>query len=190
MVKFVRVKVDIDNVLNNLCRQMIDIYNEENNGNLVYENITDYGFNCIEDRNIVDSLYEMFLQERVLDSLTPPPLAQQGLMQLCNRYDVWLTTASNHNVFAQKVNWCKKFFPWIEEDRVICIKDKYLVSTDYSIDDWQGNLFHDNAHRILIDAPWNRGLRDDIWGFHRVSNMMEAYKKIEEIQASIENELY
>lgn len=180
-----RVKVDIDNVLNNLCRQMVDIYNEQNDSNISYEDITMYDFTCFQDESIISSLRSMFYVDDILESLTPPKLAQEGLRKICDKYDVWITTASNYRVFPQKVEWCKKFYPWLDENRIICIKDKYLLDTDYSIDDWQNNLVRDNSHRILVDAPWNRSVRDDVWSMHRVTNLVEAFEKINEIESRI-----
>lgn len=185
--KRARVKVDIDNVLNDLTMRVVDVYSNEHKVCLSYDDIIDYNFNGIGDEVIISGLMEMLNRPDILEDLTPLTDSQAGLMMLCKDYDVWLATASTPEAFVKKVKWCKQYFPWFETDRIICIKDKFLLRTDYSIDDLPDNLIGDLTTRILVDSPWNKSYRDDAWGFHRVNDLVEAYHTINKLQDEFES---
>lgn len=187
MEKRARVKVDIDNVLNDLTMRVVDVYSNEHKVCLSYDDIIDYNFNGIGDEVIISGLMEMLNRPDILEDLTPLTDSQAGLMMLCKDYDVWLATASTPEAFVKKVKWCKQYFPWFETDRIICIKDKFLLRTDYSIDDLPDNLIGDLTTRILVDSPWNKSYRDDAWGFHRVNDLVEAYHTINKLQDEFES---
>lgn len=189
MEKRARVKVDIDNVLNDLTMRVVDVYSNEHKVCLSYDDIIDYNFNGIGDEVIISGLIEMINRPDILEDLTPLTDSQAGLMMLCKDYDVWLATASTPEAFVKKVKWCKQYFPWFETDRIICIKDKFLLQTDYSIDDLPDNLIGDLTTRILVDSPWNKSYRDDAWGFHRVNDLVEAYHTINKLQDEFESML-
>lgn len=189
MEKRARVKVDIDNVLNDLTMRIVDVYSNEHKVCLSYDDIIDYNFNGIGDEVIISGLMEMLNRPDILEDLTPLTDSQAGLMMLCKDYDVWLATASTPEAFVKKVKWCKQYFPWFETDRIICIKDKFLLRTDYSIDDLPDNLIGDLTTRILVDSPWNKSYRDDAWGFHRVNDLVEAYHTINKLQDEFESML-
>lgn len=189
MEKRARVKVDIDNVLNDLTMRVVDVYSNEHKVYLSYNDIIDYNFNGIGDEVVISGLIEMLNRPDILEDLTPLTDSQAGLMMLCKDYDVWLATASTPEAFVKKVKWCKQYFPWFETDRIICIKDKFLLRTDYSIDDLPDNLIGDLTTRILVDSPWNKSYRDDAWGFHRVNDLVEAYHTINKLQDEFESML-
>lgn len=189
MEKRARVKVDIDNVLNDLTMRVVDVYSNEHRVCLSYDDIIDYNFNGIGDEVVISGLIEMLNRPDILEDLTPLTDSQAGLMMLCKDYDVWLATASTPEAFVKKVEWCKQYFPWFETDRIICIKDKFLLRTDYSIDDLPDNLIGDLTTRILVDSPWNKSYRDDAWGFHRVNDLVEAYHAINKLQDEFESML-
>lgn len=187
MEKRARVKVDIDNVLNDLTMRVVDVYSNEHKVCLSYDDIIDYNFNGVGDEVIISGLMEMLNRPDILEDLTPLTDSQAGLMMLCKDYDVWLATASTPEAFVKKVKWCQQYFPWFETDRIICIKDKFLLRTDYSIDDLPDNLIGDLTTRILVDSPWNKSYRDDAWGFHRVNDLVEAYHTINKLQDEFES---
>ena len=187
--KRARVKVDIDNVLNDLTMRVVDVYSNEHKVCLSYNDIIDYNFNGIGDEVVISGLIEILNRPDILEDLTPLTDSQAGLMMLCKDYDVWLATASTPEAFVKKVKWCKQYFPWFETDRIICIKDKFLLRTDYSIDDLPDNLIGDLTTRILVDSPWNKSYRDDAWGFHRVNDLVEAYHTINKLQDEFESML-
>ena len=189
MEKRARVKVDIDNVLNDLTMRVVDVYSNEHKVCLSYNDIIDYNFNGIGDEVVISGLIEILNRPDILEDLTPLTDSQAGLMMLCKDYDVWLATASTPEAFVKKVKWCKQYFPWFETDRIICIKDKFLLRTDYSIDDLPDNLIGDLTTRILVDSPWNKSYRDDAWGFHRVNDLVEAYHTINKLQDEFESML-
>ena len=54
--KRARVKVDIDNVLNDLTMRVVDVYSNEHKVYLSYNDIIDYNFNGIGDEVVISGL--------------------------------------------------------------------------------------------------------------------------------------
>lgn len=173
-----RIKTDADNVCNDLCHKMFDIYYERTGIRLNYNDVTKYNFEGLASRKVIDDLYAMFEDREVWNRLEPLPNSQEYLKRLCDEFDVHIVTATHHDNLEWKVRWFKKYFPFIPAENIDRVHSKHWMVTDYAIDDYQENLKQDGAHRILIDAPWNRSERDDVWDFHRVKDLKEAYEVI------------
>lgn len=177
-----RVKVDADNVCNNMVLVMYELYEERTGIRLNYEDTTCYDFSGIGSKEVIADLYSMFGDKEMWDRLEPPPNAQKYLKKLCDGFDTRIVTATDARNFAWKVDWFARFYPWIPSGHIVCLHDKQWLMTDYAIDDYQENLKGDAAHRILIDSPWNRAERDDVFGFIRVKDLEEAYENICQIE--------
>lgn len=178
-----RVKVDIDNCLNDLVFEMFKLYEERTGTRLEYANCINYDFSGIGPQNVIDDLYEMFVDKELWDRLSPPANAQRYLKKLCDDFDVKIATATDHRNFAWKVDWMHKFYPFVPSENIYRVHDKSWITTDYAIDDYQENLKDDMAHRILISAPWNQDAHCYAFEFHHVADMKGAYEKICEIEA-------
>lgn len=168
------VKVDIDNTINDLTKAQLTLYEKRHGVKIPYERVLKYDYSGLGDLCAVDELFSMFEEKELWDSLRPAEWSQEYLSIMNDKYDVYITTATHPDNFAWKCAWMEEYFPYIPSDRIIRIHDKQLLMTDYSIDDYQRNLCNDMGHRILIDAPWNRGVRDDVYGFHRVPDLRMA----------------
>ena len=186
-----KVKVDVDNCLNDLVFEQFKLYEERTGIKLNYAECVNYDFSGIGPQNVIDDLYDMFKDKELWDRLAPPANAQKYLKKLCEEFDVRITTATDYRNFAWKVDWLQKYYPFVPEENIIRIHDKGWIYTDYSVDDYQENLKQDLGHRILISAPWNQQAtrRDNIFSFYRVADMKEAYEticRIEELEGSAE----
>jgi 5'(3')-deoxyribonucleotidase len=151
------IAVDIDNVLNDLAEKTINLYNEISGNNIQMSDITTYDFNeCVPPED-ADAIVELFKKQELWDSLMPLTDSQAGLKTLVNMgHEIYLATATHPENFMWKVEWIKKYYPFINTDNIIRIINKGLLKCDVMIDDCLDNLISNMCNRICLDYPWNR----------------------------------
>lgn len=149
--------VDIDNVLNNLAERTLALYNEASGKNIQISDITAYRFDeCLSNED-ANGLIELFSQQELWESLVPLFDSQWGLKTLVNSgHEVYLATATHPENFAWKIEWVKKYYPFIRTNNVIRIVNKGLLRCDLMVDDCLDNLISNMCHRVCLDYPWNR----------------------------------
>lgn len=182
-----RIKIDVDNVLNNMTETMIAIYNARHGTDYVLEDCKQYDFASF-DGAMRDELFGMLSQQELYDKMRPARHAAQYLFLLMHEFDVKIVTATCPDNVPLKMGWLRKWFPYVKDSDVIIASDKKWIDADYAIDDHLGNLLHDLADRILIDAPWNRRVIDYAYSIRRVSDLKDAYQIITTIEKELEKE--
>lgn len=176
------IKIDVDGVLEDLLVPLIAMYKEKHDIEVPYDSFSRYDF-----ANFKPAVREEFLEilhsEELIRRLEPLDGAYEALSDLNERYDVFLVTATYPERFGIKTEWILKHYPFITQDRVLRVPGKYkhMIDTDFAVDDYHENLKTDLAHRILVDAPFNRNVHDEAFGFHRVKNLAEAVNIIDDI---------
>lgn len=177
-----KIALDCDDVLNNLNDVVCKVFNKENNANLTEESFTYYDiYKCLPFED-ASKYAQLWYREDIWNSLTPIENSQWGVKKLIdNGYEVYITTASNTKTLNCKINWLKKFFPFIDEKHIICIKDKSLLNVDVMIDDNADNLINNiHCNRVLFDKCWNKSVHDDVYGMKRCMNWDEVVKAVNE----------
>ena len=178
------IMCDIDEVLNDLIPKSLALYNSRTSKNLQFEGMTTYDFyDCLSPED-ASSLIELFKEKRLWDSLRPLPGAQKGLRTLVNNgHEVYLATATLPETFPWKIDWLKKYFPFISPNNVIRIKNKGLLNCDIMIDDSLDNLIGNICDRIVLDYPWNRSAsKDYAYDIKRAYNWKEIVNFVNEIE--------
>lgn len=176
------IKIDVDGVLEDLLIPLIDLYKEAHGIEIPYDSFSRYDFS-----NFKPHVREEFLANLatgdLIDMLEPIEGTYEALSDLNDRYDVFLVTATSVDLFSHKAEWVLKHYPFIMPDRILRVPGRYksMINTDFAIDDYHENLKTDIGHRILIDAPFNRNVHDEAFTFHRVKNLTEAVKTVDEI---------
>ena len=176
------IKIDVDGVLEDLLIPLIDLYKEAHGIEIPYDSFSRYDF-----ANFKPHVREEFLVNLatgdLIDMLEPIEGTYEALSDLNDRYDVFLVTATSVDLFSRKAEWVLGHYPFIMPDRILRVPGRYksMVDTDFAVDDYHENLKTDLAHRILVDAPFNRSVRDEAFDFHRVKDLREAVTVIDEI---------
>ena len=148
---------DIDSVLNNLMERTLEMYNGQHQTNLKLSDITSYNFADCLSQDEADGLVELFKQKELWDSLKPQQNSQDALKRLIKRgHQIYLATATDPVNFNWKIEWLKRYFPFISPYNVIRIMNKGLLKADVLIDDCLDNLIGTFAERICFDRPWNQ----------------------------------
>lgn len=160
---------DCDNVLNNLQETVVNLFNERYGSNYTLEDFKTYDVANSLPYNDAVTMKEMYSECGLFDLVKPYQDAQYGLERLINDgHQVYLATDHPPITYDEKVGWIKKYFPYIDESHIICIKHKHLLKSDIMIEDCAENLLAKTHYeRILADYPWNRHVKDWVYGIHR-----------------------
>lgn len=182
-----RVKIDIDNVLNNMTEVVFAMYNERNGTDYSVEDCNSYDFACF-DGDMREQLRAIFYERELYERMRPRRYAVQYLFKMMQEFDVKLVTATIPGTLLMKMEWLRQWFPYVKNSDVIVTTDKQWISADYAIDDHLGYLLHDIADRILIDAPWNRRVIDYAYSIRRCEDLRDAYQIIQTLEKEMEIE--
>ena len=176
------IKIDIDGVLEDLLVPLIAMYKERHGIEIPYDSFSRYDFANFKP-DVRQEFLDILHTQELIERLEPVDGAYEALADLNERYDVFLVTATWVERFGMKAGWIIHNYPFIQLDRILRIPGKYksMLNTDFAVDDYHENLKTDLAHRILVDAPFNRNVHDEAFGFHRVKNLAEAVNIIDDI---------
>lgn len=175
------ITCDVDGVLNNLMEATLEEYNKKYTTSYTLNDITTYNLeNCFKSK-VAKRMKDIFNSPYIWNEVKPVNGSQEGLEKLINKgHQVYLATDNNPSTYGEKVAWIKRFYPFIDTSKIICIKDKWLLRADVMIEDCLQNLLiKPYFHRILVDQPWNQFQNDWVYDIHR-------YKHWNEIVADID----
>ena len=176
---------DVDGVLNNLMEVTLNVYNQKYGTEYSLNDISSYNLENCFDHTTAKRMKQIFCDVKtpIWDKVKPIAGAQDALEQLLSKnHQVYLATDNDPNTYGQKVAWVKRFFPFIDSSKIICIKDKWLLRADIMIEDnIQTLLAKPYYHRICFDYPWNQYNYDEIYGIHRCHNWDDIVDEIEKI---------
>ena len=186
------IVTDVDGVLNNLMEVALDEYNRKHNTKFSIKNITTYNIDDCFEPEVSKELREIFCASEIWSKVKSLSGEHNALQKLINNgHQVYLATDHNPSTYGDKVAWIKRFFPFIESSKIICIKDKWILRADIMIEDnLQTLLEKPYYHRILMSHPWNQqsDLKDYACDVHRCKNwdsIMGAINKIVEMESDV-----
>ena len=176
------IKVDVDGILEDLLIPIIKLYKEAHDIEIPYDSFSEYDFRNFR-QHVRDEFLANLASHDMIDMLEPIEGSYDALYELNEKYDVFLVTATSVDLFSHKAEWILKHYPFIMPDRIMRVPGRYksMLNTDFAVDDYHENLKTDIGHRILVDAPFNHKVHDDAFGFHRVKDLAEASKVIDQI---------
>lgn len=178
--------IDVDDVICNLQDVVIKIFNERYGSNYKIEDFTDYDVMNVLPTQDGIVMKDMYGEAGLYNKVKPIPGAQEALQKLINMgHKVYLVTAAIPKTYGEKVEFIKRFFPYISEENIICMKHKWLLRADIMIEDnLQTLLANPNYHRILFNKPWNQSDKDWVYGVTRCNNWSEILEVINKINES------
>ncbi len=182
-----KICVDIDNVLNNMCAAMVDIYNDRHDEKIDLARCTRYDFSSYGEE-VASELVKLFGDPELYERMRPARYAVEYLFLMCGEFDVKIVTSTRPEQLKQKCDWLARWFPFVKYRDIIVADHKQWIESDYVIDDHTGYLIDNPAYRILIDQPWNRNIKDYAYGICRVENLKDAYQIIKTQERSVEEE--
>lgn len=179
------IVTDVDGVLNNLMDTVLAEYNKKYNAHYSIKDIVAYNLDERFEPDVTNKMKELFSSSEVWNKVKATSGAHNALQKLINGgHQVYLATDHNPNTYGDKVAWVRRFFPFIETSKIICIKDKWILRADIMIEDnLQTLLAKPYYHRILMDHPWNQQSEYKDYGYdiHRCKNWNEILNTINKI---------
>ena len=169
------IAVDVDNVLNNLQESVTNIFNKRYGTKYTMDDFENYNVSECLNKEDAMNFIAIYSEPGVYDSVSPLSDAQRALTKLKNiGHEIYLVTHSDPQIFKEKCDWIKYHFA-IDDAHIISMQHKWLFKCDLLIEDNMDNLLGGHHYdRICFDYPWNRGVRDEVYGIHRVSNWRDA----------------
>ncbi len=164
-----KIAVDMDEVIADVTPKFLDLYEEQYGRRLQKE---DYWGTKIYRVNGAVQLREALHVKGFFADLPVMPGSQEGLRELMEDYDVFITTAAMEfrASFEDKFDWLKQHFPFIHWKNIVFCGDKSIIRADYMIDDHANNLHTFQGKGLLYTATHN--IHET--GFTRVNNWEEV----------------
>ena len=175
--------VDVDDVICNLQEVVVGLFNKRYGSHYSINDFTEYDVMNIFPTQDAMVIKDMYGEVGLYDKVKPLPGAQEALEKLINLgHQVYLVTAAIPKTYGEKVSFIKRFFPYIDESHIVCMKHKHMFRCDIMIEDnLQTLLTKPYYHRILLDRPWNQSTKDYIYDIHRCNNWNEIVATINKI---------
>jgi len=175
--------VDVDDVLCNLQEVVIELFNSKFGSNYTLENFTEYDVMNIFPTDDAIAIKELYGMPGLYDKVKPMLGSQKALEKLINLgHQVYLVTAAIPKTYGEKVEFIKRFFPYIDENHIVCMRHKWMFKCDVMIEDnVQTLLASPYYHRICFDRPWNRAISDWTYDIHRCNNWNEIVAVVNKI---------
>ena len=175
--------VDVDGVLNNLQDGVIKVFNERYNKSYTMGDFKHYNVSeCLNKADAINFV-KLYGEKGIYDLVSPLNGAQAVINKLKKQgHEVYIVTDSLPSIFEEKVNWIKFHFKDIDDGHIVAMKHKWLFKCDVMIDDNLDNLLSGyHYERVCFDYNWNRDVRDEVYGIHRVSNWHDVLNTVNKI---------
>ena len=186
------VACDYDNVICNLQETVINLFNKRYKTNYALTDFHDHDVANTLPIKEATAMKKMYGESGLYKQVTPIAGAQEGLKKLISAgHQVYIVSDIIPKTYAEKHEWLKHFFPFIDDTHIVAMKHKHLFKCDVMIEDNIQTLL-DGAHydRICMDYPWNRTVHEDyIYDIHRCRNwqqIVDVINKINEKESDVE----
>ena len=158
------VKIDIDGVIRDMISAMCTIYNRDFNEHVQPSDVKVYDVDVqfpriMRERNM--SASEYFFKRNCKHITYDIALPYNGVRQAIQKLQqhgyhvVIVSWQESYEAKQHTLHFLHKFH--IPYDDICFTRDKYMIHSDYIIDDnpeFLSNIY-ETAHKILIDAPYN-----------------------------------
>ena len=179
--------VDVDNVICNLQEVIVNTFNKRYGSNYTLNDFTEYDIMNVLPTQDGIVMRDMYGETGLYDKVKPLPGAQEALKKLMNSgHQIYLVTDAVPKTYGEKVAFIKRFFPFIDDAHIVCMRHKWMFKCDVMIEDNLSNLIaKPYYHRILINWPWNQSNKDYVYDINRCYNwddVLAAINKINELE--------
>ena len=174
-----KIGIDIDGTINNLCEAVLTIYNQDSGDNLQISQITEYYVENFVKPEFKKDFYKYYTDKRVWKLVKMDISAKEYITKLdFDGNEVYFVTSTEPENLFKKSGWLQRNFPSINiRKRLIrCYNKQLLSGLDVLIDDYDKNLIGGTYKKILINKPWNQNIDDRYFSINRVDNWKEIYE--------------
>lgn len=181
------IMVDMDDVICNLQETVVQLFNKRYGAHYKLSDFTEYNIMNVLPAQDGVVMRDMYGESGLYDKVLPVLGAQDGLQKLINMgHEIYIVTAAIPKTYGEKVEFIKRYFPFIDESHVVCMKHKWMFKCDIMIEDnLQTLLARPYYHRVCFNMPWNQSNKDYVYDIHRCYNwndIIAAVNKINELE--------
>ena len=174
---------DIDDTINNLQEVVVSTFNKRYHTKYTINDFENYDIERALNKHDAENMKVIYSEPGIYDNVRPEPGSQDALRKLIQEgHDVYLVTDAIPSIYAEKVEWVKHHFPFVDPGKIVCMKDKWLIECDLIIEDRIETLLaKPYYYRACIDRPWNRSVHDYVYEINRIKNWNDIFKVIDDI---------
>lgn len=150
--------IDCDEVLVDLNGVWLDAINKKHNLNIKREDLISWDIGTIT--GLGDDVFKIFNEIPLYRVAKPIQVNVDAVKRLQDAgHIIYLVTAMDPKFAQDRVLWLKEYMPWFDKFKLIISRDKSLLEADVIIDDAAHNIIPNRSKiKILVDAPYNRGI--------------------------------
>ena len=173
-----RIGLDLDCVLNDMNRKLVNLYNYYTDEHLHITDIKQWDFYKIEAIKYKGLFLDLLKRDSFWKTLEPLKDSQYYTKLLCKEYEIFIITSTYPQNIKIKVDWLQEHFPHIEQENIIITYNKQMIDVDLLADDYEVNLIGGSYNKVLLDYPWNKNVNDKEHGIVRVHDWKGIYNAI------------
>lgn len=181
------IMIDVDDTICNMQHTAINLFNSRYNTTYTINDFHDYDImNCMPIEHAT-KMRDIYGEPGFYNIVKPFKGAKEVLQKLINDgHQVYLVTNAIPIIYAEKVEFIKRYFPFIDEAHIVAMKHKHLFRCDIMVEDCMYNLLaKPYYHRICFNQPWNQSTKDYVYDIYRCYNwddVLAAVNKISELE--------
>lgn len=186
-----KILIDIDDVLNNLCETWCETLNERYGTTVGYQDVTEWDISKFFPELTKDQVFEPLHEPELWSRVKPKEGTVECVKKMIDDgHEVYLCTSTDYrNIQYKYVNFVQKYFPFIDWKHVIVIGKKQLIKADFLIDDYVNNLVGGLYVKLLMSAPHNLSYPAEKSEMFRVESLADAYDFIKAVERYTEKNL-
>lgn len=181
------IAIDCDDTICNLQEVVVDLFNKRYGSHYSIGDFIEYDVMNVLPTQDAIVMKDMYGESGLYNKVKPIYKAQESLEKLINLgHQVYLVTAAIPKTYGEKVAFIQRFFPYIDESHIVCMKHKWMFKCDVLVEDnLQTLLAKPYYHRVLLDKPWNQSTKDYVYDIYRCYNwddVLAAINKINDLE--------
>lgn len=173
--EYMRIAIDMDEVLADPIHKFIQLYNRDHQvpldlvikpGTEIFQNVPD---------EVNDKWFDYINEKGFFRDLPVIDGAVEAVKKLQQKYEVYIVSAAMEfrNSLEDKLDWLAEHFPFIDWKHIIFCGDK-IVNVDIMIDDRIKNFSGFNGRPLLFTSPHNLLITE----YERVDNWQQVLNKL------------
>lgn len=177
----VKIVIDIDDVINNLCECWCDWLSNQYGLSVTYKDVTNWDICSFFPELSKEQVFEPLSKAEFWDCVRPKEGAVEYIEKLVDYgYQVYLCTATDYrNVQMKYEKVIQRYFPFIKWEQIIVTSRKQMIKANVLIDDNINNLVGGDYLKLLMSAPHNQDVDTIMCRVYRVDNWEEIYNTIQ-----------
>lgn len=184
-----RVGIDIDNIIVQTTKRILDVHYEQTGERLYLDDIKSYYIENFVSPQYRKDFHKLFLDKSVWKDIELVPNCVEVVRQLHNEgYELWFITSTNPENILKKCNHLERTFPFLDvRKHFITTPYKQMIDVDILIDDCADNVVNSKHYSsILFDYPWNRDIdMDKNQNVFRVNGWQDVFQTVKFLEKFI-----